>query len=72
MKKCELCGKEFEVIDKGHSRKYCYECSPYYHKGNKQEYVRRQVAFRKAMKRYGVEYIGGNVKDVDMINVQQH
>ena len=59
MKKCELCGKEFEVIDKGHSRIYCYECSPYYHKGNKQECVHRQVVFRKAMKRYGVEYLGG-------------
>ena len=41
MKRCELCGKEFEVIDKGYCRRYCYECSPYYHKGNKQEYVHR-------------------------------
>jgi 5-methylcytosine-specific restriction endonuclease McrA len=59
MKKCELCGKEFKVIDKGHTRKYCYECSPYYHKGNKKEYVYRQIEFRRAMKRYGIEYLGG-------------
>ena len=59
MKICELCGKRFEIKKKGNTRKYCYECSPAFHKNNKKEYIYRQVQFRKAMKKYGVEYLGG-------------
>ena len=28
IKKCEICNKQFETIKNGHTRKYCYECSP--------------------------------------------
>lgn len=26
---CKICGKPFEIIDGGWTRKYCYECSPH-------------------------------------------
>ena len=25
---CEICGKEYEIVDNGWTRRYCYECSP--------------------------------------------
>ena len=30
---CQICSKEFEIIDRGWTRKYCYECSPKYDQG---------------------------------------
>lgn len=37
LKKCPICGKEFEIIDKKSStRKFCYECSPF---GKNNNYV---------------------------------
>lgn len=27
-KKCNKCGKDFQIMDTGYTRKYCYECQP--------------------------------------------
>lgn len=57
---CDLCGESFNIQHKGETRKYCYNCSPSFHKGNKEEYKHRQIAFRKALKQYGVRLLGGH------------
>ena len=56
---CKLCGKQFEIIDKGWTRKYCYECSPSYLKNNPKQYAENISAKRRAIKRYLVERAGG-------------
>ena len=55
---CKLCGNIFEPLNK-RKREYCYECSPSFHKKNKKEYIHRQAAFRRALKKFGVNYLGG-------------
>ena len=59
MRICDLCGESFNVARKGDTRKYCYVCSPSFHKNNPEEHKRRQVAFRQALKRYGINLLGG-------------
>ena len=55
MKKiCEICGKEFETIPNGGSRKYCFECIPL-----EANQVQRTVYKRNAVKREGVKRLGG-------------
>ena len=57
IKKCEICGKEFETIAGGNSRKYCFECSPSYPKGGSR--AKTISALRRAMKKEAVKRHGG-------------
>ena len=54
---CLICGEEFEVIDKGWTRKYCYNCCPHIGEGmtNAQAVVIKRRAIKKAL----VNYKGG-------------
>lgn len=54
MKICRICGKEFEPINKGWVRQYCFDCVP---EGlNTSD---RTVYKRRAIKRQGVKLLGG-------------
>lgn len=57
LKKCEICGVEFETKTNGTSRKYCFECSPSYPKGGSRANTIK--ALRKAMKKEAVKRFGG-------------
>lgn len=57
IKKCEICGKEFETLPNGGSRKYCFECSPSYPKGGSKS--KTISALRRAMKNQAVKELGG-------------
>lgn len=57
IKKCEICGKEFETLPNGGSRKYCFECSPSYPKGGSR--AKTITALRRAMKNEAVKRKGG-------------
>ena len=56
IKICEICGKEFETLPNGASRKYCFECSPSYTKGGSR--AQTITALRKAMKKEAVRRMG--------------
>lgn len=58
MKKCLICEKEFEIQDKGHTRKYCYECSPCVIKPDT-----AITHIRKAIKIQLIKYKGGKCKN---------
>lgn len=54
IKTCEICGSAFETLSNGHTRKYCFECSP--------PNCARSVVIsnlRRAMKREAVKRLGG-------------
>ena len=54
VKKCLICGKEFETIKYGTSRKFCFDCVP---TGlNSHEMTDRK---RRSAKHYGVQKLGG-------------
>ena len=57
LKKCEICGEEFETKANGSSRKYCFICSPSYPKGGSKS--KTISALRKAMKKEAVKRKGG-------------
>ena len=57
IKKCIICGKEFETLPNGASRKYCFECSPSYPKGGSRALTMK--ALRRAMKKQAVKELGG-------------
>lgn len=57
IKKCEICGAEFETKTGGNSRKYCFECSPSYPKGGSR--AKTITALRRAMKKEAVKRHGG-------------
>ena len=57
MKQCEICGKEFEIIDKGWTRKYCYECSP--HENDNFTHAQAVTVKRRAIKNMLINYKGG-------------
>ena len=52
IKKCQLCGKEFETIKYGAKRIYCFECNP----GNTGKSI---TLIRRKAKEIGVEKLGG-------------
>ena len=57
IKKCEICGKEFETKVNGSNRKYCFDCSPSYSRGGSRATTIK--ALRKAMKKEAVKRLGG-------------
>lgn len=54
MKNCEICLKEFQRLPNGHTRKYCFECSPSILNGKGSH----KVAIRQAYKREAVRILG--------------
>lgn len=59
IKKCLICGKEFETVKYGESRKYCFECSPSYTKGDTVERGQTITAIRRALKNEIIKRMGG-------------
>lgn len=57
MKTCEICGKSFEIMDNGWTRKYCYECSP--HEDENMSHAQAVTIKRRAIKKMLIEYKGG-------------
>lgn len=58
-KTCLICGKTFETIPHGESRKYCFECSPQYNKNDNQGRAITITSLRRAIKKQLVLYKGG-------------
>ena len=52
-KKCEICGKDFETIHNGDSRKYCFDCSPTNCSRQERTNKKRQAAKIEGVKRLG-------------------
>lgn len=57
IKQCEICGKEFEPLPNGSTRKYCFECSPSSLKGESRS--KTISALRRAMKKEAIRRHGG-------------
>ena len=57
-KECLICGKEFETLPRGGSRKYCFECSPSYEKNSSVGRASTITSIRHAIKRELVRYKG--------------
>lgn len=55
IKKCEICGKEFQTIPMGGARKYCFDCVPMIEDDTKRTLLKRQ-----ALKKEGVKRLGGH------------
>lgn len=57
---CLICGQEFEIRNKGWSRKYCYNCSPKINEvGVRSEHAYNITIKRRALKKMLIEYKGG-------------
>lgn len=59
IKQCLICGENFEPLPKGYGRKYCFNCSPSYIKGNNQSRAASITNIRHAIKKALVKYKGG-------------
>ena len=57
MKICEICGNSFEIIDKGWTRKYCYNCSP--HEDENMSHTQAITIKRRAIQKMLIDYKGG-------------
>lgn len=62
-KKCLICQNDFEPLSKGQNRKYCFECSPSYVKGDNKSRAAAITAIRHAIKRQLVKYKGGKCEE---------
>ena len=58
-KKCLICGQEFETIKYGEGRKYCFNCSPSYIKGDNHSRAVAITAIRHALKKELIRRKGG-------------
>ena len=58
-KQCLICGNEFETILNGGSRKYCFDCSPSYSKGDNSGRAKTITAIRHAVKKELIKRKGG-------------
>lgn len=57
MKKCEICGDNFEPMDKAYTRKYCYKCAP--HEDENMSHAQAVTIKRRAIKEMLIKYKGG-------------
>lgn len=57
MKICEICGEQFDIMDKGWTRKYCYKCSPY--EDENCTHSQAMAIKRRAIKNALIAYKGG-------------
>ena len=53
---CQICGKEFETVQYGAARKYCFECSPSYKDGSRGSII---THLRHSLKNQLVKEKGG-------------
>ena len=56
---CLICGEKFNTIPKGESRKYCFNCSPSYIKGDTKGRAAAITAIRHAVKKACIKRKGG-------------
>ena len=56
---CLICGSKFQTVPNGGSRKYCFECSPSYQKGDSQGRSKSITAIRRALKAELIKRKGG-------------
>ena len=54
---CEICGKPFQIMDNGWTRKYCYECAP--HEDENMSHAQAVTIKRRAIKKALIDYKGG-------------
>lgn len=57
IRQCKICGKQFEIIDKGWTRKYCYDCSPY--ENENCSHAQAVTIKRRAIKKMLIKEAGG-------------
>lgn len=48
---CEKCGKEFDIINNGYNRRYCYDCVPI-------DSYKDGASMRKMIKKWAIDYKG--------------
>ena len=53
IKKCRICGKDFETIKYGGSRQFCYDCVPSSANANERTLFKRQAIKKEALKLLG-------------------
>ena len=58
-RQCEICGKEFETVKGGNTRKYCFECSPLINKKDSSTLINQKICLRRAMKKQALKLKGG-------------
>ena len=56
VRKCEICGNDFEIINGGWTRKYCYQCAP--HEDENCSHAQAVTIKRRAIKKALIEYKG--------------
>lgn len=66
---CEICGKEFDTIKKGHTRKYCFDCVPseFGKKGDKFTHSEMVAIKRQAIKKCWLKELVVNAVNVDIL-----
>ena len=57
MRQCEICGQQFDILDRGWTRKFCYECSP--HEDENMTHSQAVTIKRQAIKKMLIAYAGG-------------
>lgn len=57
VRQCEICGKEFPIMNYGWTRKYCYECAP--HEDENCSHSQAVTIKRRAIKNMLIQYAGG-------------
>lgn len=60
VKQCEICGNDFEIIENGWVRKYCYDCAP--HEDENCTHAEAVTIKRRAIKNALIIYAGGKCK----------
>lgn len=62
-RECLLCGKEFELIKCGYTRKYCFDCVPQYKLGDKESYRIAMKVKHNSIKKHLVDRLGGKCEN---------
>lgn len=57
LRQCKICGKQFQIIDRGWTRKYCYQCSPY--ENQNCSHAEAVTIKRRAIKNALIKFKGG-------------
>ena len=57
MRQCEICGQQFEIMENGWTRKFCYTCAP--HEDENMSHAQAVTIKRRAIKKMLIERAGG-------------
>lgn len=57
VRKCEICDQQFEIMDNGWTRKYCYQCAP--HEDSNCNHSQAVTIKRRAIKQMLIKLAGG-------------